>query len=585
MGNRRELFSKRGRRLGTKVAAVVITAVVAGAVLSACSSSGSDVLLVGTYHGHKGQYSSIQAAVDAASPGDWILVAPGDYHETADHQDAPTQTELQQGGVGGVLITTSDITVRGMNRNTVVVDGTKPGSPECSSNPADQDFGIKGPGDKPYGRNGIDVFKANDVWIENLTVCNFLNGSGDAGNEIWWNGGDGTGKIGLTGYWGKYLTATSSNFGGESTAAAYGIFSSNSAGPAGWNQIYANNFNDSGGYVGACQQRCDVTIDNAWFEYNALGYSGTNSGGQIILENSRFDHNQDGADTNTAYDGDPPAPQNGNCPGQATSKVTGTRSCWVFIHNDDYDNNNGDVPAAGSAAAGPLGTGMTISGGRNDTIMDNTFTGNGAWGILFVPYPDSSPPVDHQTCSSTGGTEESPFGCVFDPEGDALRDNTFVNDGYFGNPSNGDFGQITLAVGKPRNCFSGNDAPAGSAPPGLEQSQPTCDGTLTTGTNTGGPLLDQVLCDTHFGGCPAGANYPKIVTSVHMRPLPSNLPTMQNPCSGVPANAWCPGGSSGYSLRGPRHGAGIPLAVGGAALVAAPAARRRAPVNRNHRPN
>ncbi len=31
-----------------------------------------------------GQYSTIQAAVDAAKPGDWILVAPGDYHETDD---------------------------------------------------------------------------------------------------------------------------------------------------------------------------------------------------------------------------------------------------------------------------------------------------------------------------------------------------------------------------------------------------------------------------------------------------------------------------------------------------------------------
>ena len=34
--------------------------------------------------------------------------------------------------------------------------------------------------------------------IENLTVCNFLTGRGDAGNEIWWNGGDGSGEIGLT---------------------------------------------------------------------------------------------------------------------------------------------------------------------------------------------------------------------------------------------------------------------------------------------------------------------------------------------------------------------------------------------------
>ncbi len=55
-------------------------------MLASCSSSGSSpaVLLVGTYHGKAGQYSSIQAAVNAAQPGDDILVAPGDYHETDD---------------------------------------------------------------------------------------------------------------------------------------------------------------------------------------------------------------------------------------------------------------------------------------------------------------------------------------------------------------------------------------------------------------------------------------------------------------------------------------------------------------------
>jgi hypothetical protein len=30
------------------------------------------------------------------------------------------------------------------------------------------------------------------------------------------------------------------------------------------------------------------------------------------------------------------------------------------------------------------------------------------------------------------------------------------------------------------------------------------------------------------------------VKKVVMRPLPHNLPTMPNPCKGVPANAWCP---------------------------------------------
>ena len=69
-------------------------------------------------------------------------------------------------------------------------------------------------------------------------------------------------------------------------------------------------------YVGACHQVCDVTIDHAWMENNALGYSGTNSGGAVIIENSQFDNNEDGVDTNTQIGGDPPAPQNGDCPGR-----------------------------------------------------------------------------------------------------------------------------------------------------------------------------------------------------------------------------------------------------------------------------
>jgi hypothetical protein len=514
-------------------------------------ASSVKVLLVGSYRGMKGAYSSIQAAVDAAHPGDWILVGPGDYHETAD-QSSLTSTELQQGGVAGVLITTSDIHLRGMDRNTVIVDGDKAGAPEqCDPDPAWQNFGIPVTGStgqygqsssKRYGRNGIVVFKADDVSIENLTACNFLSGSGDAGNEIWWDGGDGTGKIGLHGYTGSYLTATTTYFGGESSAGAYGIFSSNAAGPGSWNQLYADNFNDSGMYVGACQQACDVTIDNAWMEYNALGYSGTNSGGTVVIENSQFDNNEDGVDTNTQIDGDPPAPQNGDCPNGATSPITHTHSCWVFIHNYVHNNNNPNSPAAGSAAAGPYGTGMTVSGARNVTVMDNRFVDNGAWGTLFVPYPDSGKPSDGQTCAGTGGVENSALGCIYDPEGDALLDNTFVNDGYFGNPGNSDFGQIVFSAGQPQNCFAGNIDPQGSAPRNLEQIQPTC-GAITKTNNTGGALLDQVLCDTGLGACPAGAHYPK-PSKVVMKPLPSSLPTMPNPCAGVPANPWCPAGES-----------------------------------------
>ena len=39
------------------------------------------------------------------------------------------------------MITKPRIHLRGMDRNRVVVDGTKPGAPRCSRAASDQDFG------------------------------------------------------------------------------------------------------------------------------------------------------------------------------------------------------------------------------------------------------------------------------------------------------------------------------------------------------------------------------------------------------------------------------------------------------------
>ncbi|HUY86843.1 MAG TPA: hypothetical protein VMU77_06980, partial [Acidimicrobiales bacterium] len=277
------------RTIGSPVVALAL----AGPII------GGNVLLVGTYNGIPGAYSTIQSAVDAAKPGDWILVAPGDYHESNDLTSGTSSSDVASGWYAGVDISTPDLHLRGMNRNTVVVDGTKPGSPQCSSNPADQQFGATGiPGiSGPVGRNGIEVWKANDVSIENLTVCNFLSASGNGGgNEIWWNGSSANSTIGLTGYTGNYLTATDTFYGtynGISGGGVYGIFSSAAAGPGVWGNIYASNFDDSGMYIGACRQQCDVWVHDAWMENNALGYSGTNSGGTVVIDRSQFDNNED----------------------------------------------------------------------------------------------------------------------------------------------------------------------------------------------------------------------------------------------------------------------------------------------------
>jgi hypothetical protein len=517
--------------------------VVSGMVVFGGTAS-AKVLRVGSYHGIRGQFRSLQAAVKASKRGDWILIGPGDYKTKPSSISTP---KGQPDFPAGVVITTANLHIRGMNRNKVVIDGTRPGSAVCSRKGSAQNFGLNGGSSAsgyaytasgtPSGENGLMVYKAPNVSIENLTVCNFLGGSRDAGNGIWWNGGADSGTVGGHGYYGAYLTATSTYFANEATAATYGIFSSNWTGGT-WDWTYASNFNDSGYYIGACQQICDQTVKHAHAEFNALGYSGSNSGGKLVVENSEFDNNEDGFDTNS-QNGDNPPPQDGACPNNGISPITHTHSCWVFMHNYVHDNNNPNVPSAGAAAAGPVGTGMSVSGGRDDTIMDNRFDNNDAWGVIMVAYPDQGPPC-------TGGTPNFPIlgpgSCLYDDWGNALLDNVFDHNGSYGNPSNGDFAQLNLESGHPTDCYRGNTEAGGgaptSSPSGLQQMHPNCDGSAAP-ANFAEPFTNEVYCDSQLETslCLPTDHYPRR-TTVIMHRLPKQK-TMSNPCKGVPANPWC----------------------------------------------
>jgi len=534
---------------------VVVIVAVLGACVALAATAAAKVLRVGSFHGVTGQYPTIQAALKAARPGDWILIGPGDYKTS--HISTPKGASQFP---AAVLITTPRLHIRGMNRKTVIIDGTKPGSAVCSRKSSAQNFGLVGSArssTNPYavkaaggasGVNGLMVWKAPDVSIENLTACNFLGGARAAGNEIWWNGGAESGKVGGHGFTGQYLTATSTylknqSAAGEFSAAQYGVFSSNWNGGT-WNQIYASNFNDSGFYIGACRQVCNQTVNHAWAEFSALGYSGSNSGGRMLIENSQFDNNEDGFDTNS-QNGDNPAPQNGACPAGVSPPVKGAHSCWVFIHNNVHDNNNPNVPAAGTAAAGPVGTGMSVSGGRNDTIMDNRFSNNNAWGVILVPFLDSGKPCDGGVFGGSFG----PTSCLWDDYGDALVGNTFSHNGSYGHPTNGDFAQVNLLTDPGSNCYSANHAAGGGAvspasAAAMQAAMPTCTTTSTPPGSSDSRFLGEVLCDSQVqvvpgtpASCPSGP-YPR-VSKIVMHPLPKSLKSMPNPCAGVPANPWC----------------------------------------------
>ncbi|MDQ6747417.1 MAG: right-handed parallel beta-helix repeat-containing protein [Candidatus Dormibacteraeota bacterium] len=511
--------------------------VAAGAVLLLAGSAGARVLRVGSYHGVRGQYQTIQAAVKAAHPGDWILIGPGDY------KTKPSAVSSPRGFAkfpSGVLITKARLHLRGMNRNTVIVDGTRPGSAICSRAAKAQNFGRAVKGAKASGLNGLMVWKAAKVSIENLTACNFLGGSQDAGNQVWWNGGADSGTVGGYGFRGSYLTATSTYFKTEATAAKYGVFSSNWSGGT-WDQMYASNFNDSGFYIGACQQVCNQTVNHIHSQYSVLGYSGTNSGGRLLIENSEFDHNKDGFDTNS-QNADEPAPQNGACPAGVKPPVAGAPTCWVFTRNYVHDNNNPNVPAAGAAAAGPVGTGISLSGARNDTVIGNRFVNNQAWGIILVPYIDHGGP-----CSGGTLNELGPGSCLFDQWGNAVLNNQFASNGGYGHPSNGDIATLNFESGHPTNCYAANsEIGGGSIRPAsaaaLQTTQPSCNGSPAPASSSDPAFLNEVLCDTQVSlgsgppTCPTGP-YPR-ATRVVMHRVPKQK-TMKNPCQGVPGNPWC----------------------------------------------
>lgn len=497
------------------------------------------VLQVGTYHHTAGEFSSIQAAVDAAQPGDWILIAPGTYHEKGSVE-------------AGVLIAKHGLHVRGMDRNGVVIDGTNPGHGTCSSDLAAQDFGPGG-----NGRNGIEIVKVSGVSVENLTVCNYLGDlNGNNGNQIWWNGGDGSGQIGMGSFSGAYLTASSTFYhAGTPNLAQYGIFVSNSGGPGSITYSYASNMSDSAFYIGACAN-CNTLLRYVHAQNSAQGYSGSNAGGNLVLEDSEWDHNQSGIVPSSLANDDPPSPQDGAC-----AKIHGN-SCTIIQRNWVHDNNNPNTPAAGLAATVPVGTGIDLTGGRNNTVQYNLVTNNGSWGILLNDYGDYATPTVATYCQGglPGYTPPSPYDqlyapqlpipCYFPSFGNRVIGNVFKSNGFFGNETNGDLANAALPH-PVNNCFLGNvDLKTGkptSSPLNLQSTSVagTCGKPWNPDTTQEVALTEELGCAS-LGLC-TGLPFPlnslpsyPVQTQVKLFPIPVEK-GMADPCVGVPANSWCTG--------------------------------------------
>ena len=259
----------------------------------------TDVLEVG-----KGsEYETIQSAVDAAKAGDLVLINSGVYNES-------------------VTITTPYLTIRGKDRNGVIIDG---------------EF---------MRENGIQIYEADGVSVENLSVRNFsLNG-------VYWNNSKG--------YKASHVTAYNNG--------DYGVYAFNSTDGI-FEKIYASGHPDSGIYIGQCYP-CNALIYDSVVEGNALGYSGTNAGGHLYIYNNIWRDNMSGIIPNTLD-------SELNPPGRETT----------IVGNLVVDNNNYEAPANRFGLVAQ-GMGIVMPGRVGDIVEKNIVINHDKYGLVASPMLD-----------------------------------------------------------------------------------------------------------------------------------------------------------------------------------------------------
>ena len=318
---------------------------------------------------------TIQRAVDASKPGDLVLVSPGVYKEA-------------------IVVSRAhkNIVIRGLDRATTIVDG------ELSQAPGHD--------------NGFAVH-ADGVAIENITARNFVT------NGFFWTGVDG--------YRGSYLTAIRNG--------DYGIFAFDST-HGQFDHSYASGSPDAAFYIGQCYP-CDALIVDVEGEWNGIGYSGTNSGGNLVVARSSFHDNRIGI-----------------VPNSETGEANPPQREASIVGNHVYDNDN-DQAAGIEIAQIASGSGILIAGGRRDTVERNLVTGHSNIGIGVIPLPEKI--LD----------PSSPTARNFDARNNVIRSNVLSGNTH-------DLLAVT-SVDDPTdgggNCFSDNVASA-TVPADLQRALP-----------------------------------------------------------------------------------------------------------------
>ncbi|WP_114423435.1 right-handed parallel beta-helix repeat-containing protein [Nocardioides houyundeii] len=268
---------------------------------------------------------SIQDAVDRVAAGGLVLVDEGVYRES-------------------VVVSTADVTLRGVDRGGTVVDGE---------------------GERPYGVVGI----ADGLRVQNLTVRDhtfygvLVTGVHD-GDVPSANSGDDYAEFDpdrfppVQRFAIDHVTAHNNGlYGIYAFDAQHGVIADS----------YASGSADSGIYVGQCHA-CDILVTGNVAERNAVGFENANASGPLVVTGNRFTGNRVAMTLLSNYQ-EAFRPQRGN---QVVGNVIG-------------DSGAGDSPAQ---ADGGFGTGLGIAGGVGNEIARNRIVGNPRAGVLLTNTED-----------------------------------------------------------------------------------------------------------------------------------------------------------------------------------------------------
>jgi Right handed beta helix region len=376
---------------------------------------------------------------------------------------------LGGGTYSGEIVVPEDrpgITIRGVDRNQVVFDGDD------------------------ERESAIEV-QANGVVLENMSAHNF------EGNGFEWEG--------VEGFAGRYLTVWN--------VGLYGVYAIGSRGGM-VEHSFVSGAADAAFYIGECDP-CDTEIREVVARLSAIGYSGTNASGNLVIRDSMWESNGTGIMPNS-YNEEDLAPQ-------GSSLIRG---------NTVTGSGIGATPSDGPLG-GYVGLGIAVAGGVDNVVEHNVVSGSARYGIALYPTIQREGPP-------------------WEPAGNLISGNTVSGSGT---------ADLAVSAGSGAgNCFEDNTFDT-SLPDAIEAGEPCTDG--AAGVGDGDPQVAADLAISVPEALDRDGDRPHYTTMPEPDPQPT-MPGLIDLQSDAEVEE--PRGSGGLAWVGVLAGAAV---LGATALVLA----------------